>query len=721
MKMRNRMVALLLCAALLAATVPAVSAVEAVDFQEILNSGSQSESTVRIVTEPALYVESIQDFVGEYVIFRERETEIAGIMDCHGNVVYRWREGIPEPGQIVGSNLFLSDGTFYGKLHDFQGNLLLDMYIQNNDCEPLFDLGTGENVGCGIWRSHGDNEALYGILVSNDGGIMGEYVYSAPKYGLVRQRTDAAWGLGRFCGEEILPCVYDTVEILSADRIFVRKDGEAQLLSADGSLVKELPWEDVISVEMGKKQFFRGKQNGKYGVVDLDGTTVIPFEFDTLTPSHDEDFPLIGSIGDTQYWISGDPSVQFCGSRCFPEGTRILAQDRYQIPDGDGYALVNGQGERLIPETIEDSYGCRLGDTLILSVLETGTTRFYDRNLEMLLELSDGFCYGFTKECVLWGQTDEDGTENVIFYDRNGQQVNRVSGNYYMNDSYGAVFYEGNKIAFADKRGNLYPDRYVTALKVSGGWDGDQSPFYVVEQETGEPMQMIDIRTGKNALYDGATVSGNELLPEGSYFPYWDGDRIGVAKITRPGESPFRDVSESAWYTEPAKFCYNAGLMNGTGDGCFSPKMEMTRAMLVQVLYSISGEKTESFGFTDVPDGKWYSDAVNWAAANEIVAGLGDGKFGPNEPVTRQQIVTMLFKYASLYRSCEGDPAILEAYDDAGSVSSYALTPLAWAVENGMVSGITPTTLEPKMTATRAQIATLLMRFIEYMAAPTEP
>ena len=180
----------------------------------------------------------------------------------------------------------------------------------------------------------------------------------------------------------------------------------------------------------------------------------------------------------------------------------------------------------------------------------------------------------------------------------------------------------------------------------------------------------------------------------------------------------FLDVDLSQWYHEPIDFVVSHGLMKGMGGSRFQPNTSMTRGQLVTVLYRLAGEPAVEGAspFTDVQAGRFYADAVTWAYSNEIAKGVTAGRFMPGSPVTREQMVTFLARFAQwsgLELPVEGS---LEDYTDAGSVSAYAEEAMAWAVKNGIIQGMTETTLAPKGTATRAQIAAVLMRYCQKFA-----
>ena len=155
--------------------------------------------------------------------------------------------------------------------------------------------------------------------------------------------------------------------------------------------------------------------------------------------------------------------------------------------------------------------------------------------------------------------------------------------------------------------------------------------------------------------------------------------------------------------------------MTGTGSGMFSPNEEITRGMLVTILYRLSGEPavSESAPFADVETGSYYEKAVAWAAACGIVSGYENGSFGPNDAVTREQLAAILYRYARYQGQDVSASADLSGFADAGAVSGYAQPALAWASGSGLIVGTTDGTLDPQGTATRAQAATILMRFCQ--------
>ena len=175
----------------------------------------------------------------------------------------------------------------------------------------------------------------------------------------------------------------------------------------------------------------------------------------------------------------------------------------------------------------------------------------------------------------------------------------------------------------------------------------------------------------------------------------------------------YNDVTAGDWFTPDVIYVTLTGLMNGTGDG-FSPNNNINRAQLVTVLYRMAGqpEVTGENPFTDVPDGQWYTDAVLWAAENNITDGTSETTFSPNNPLTREQMATFFYRFANFEA---GEPievtGDLSGYTDADLVADYAVDAMTWAVGEGVISGIGNNTLAPDNTASRAQMATVLTRY----------
>ena len=181
------------------------------------------------------------------------------------------------------------------------------------------------------------------------------------------------------------------------------------------------------------------------------------------------------------------------------------------------------------------------------------------------------------------------------------------------------------------------------------------------------------------------------------------------------GENPFTDVPASHWAHDDITYVYENDLMNGTDGSLFSPESTTTRAQVVTVLYRLAGQPAADWEnpFWDVPASAWFHDAVTWAWENDITGGVSSTHFGAGNAVTREQLATFLYRYAQDQGYDTSARADLSGYSDAGLVSSYATEALSWANATGLIIGTTATTLSPKGSATRAQVATILSRFCQ--------
>ena len=182
---------------------------------------------------------------------------------------------------------------------------------------------------------------------------------------------------------------------------------------------------------------------------------------------------------------------------------------------------------------------------------------------------------------------------------------------------------------------------------------------------------------------------------------------------------PFSDVSRTAWYHAGAAYAYHYGLMNGTSSTKFSPNGNTVRAMLVTILWRTEGQPGGRSTFSDVAAGQYYTDAVAWAADNGIVTGYANGAFRPTGQMTREQLAAVLYRYAAYCGRDTSARADLSGFSDSGSVSAYAKDAMAWAVAEGLISG-SGDRLQPGGTASRAQLAVILMRFFGDSFEPEE-
>ena len=185
-----------------------------------------------------------------------------------------------------------------------------------------------------------------------------------------------------------------------------------------------------------------------------------------------------------------------------------------------------------------------------------------------------------------------------------------------------------------------------------------------------------------------------------------------------PESLPFTDIADNAWYADAVRYVYKHGLMAGTSATTFAPDVTTSRSMIATILWRMAGSPVVNYAmtYTDVAQGQWYSEAVRWATSEGIVGGYGNGLFGTNDPITREQFAAMLYRFAQEqgYDVSIGENTNILSYTDVADLSEYAISAMQWAVGAGIINGTGDgSTLSPQGQATRAQAAVMLMRFCE--------
>ncbi|MCI5928572.1 MAG: penicillin binding protein PBP4B [Pseudoflavonifractor capillosus] len=321
----------------------------------------------------------------------------------------------------------------------------------------------------------------------------------------------------------------------------------------------------------------------------------------------------------------------------------------------------------------------------------------------------------------------------------NTVNANQFDGNWYTASTLGFV----TNILYQGITANSAADDIQPALDALLGDMAVDKLRLVADEKTDDPTHpivrsaysVVDLvfdaaearRTSDNIAAARAALSGLDAARDAAVYSSYQ-DRLTVLEppATTPDynnpsdekpewENPYSDVSDSYWAYDAIRFVSEENLFQGVTGGGFAPEMTMSRAMLATVLYRAAGSPavTASAGFTDVPAGKWYSDAVNWAASKGIVKGVGGNRFAPDDNVSREQIATILYQYVlSTGETAKADASVLAVYGDNASVSSWAADGMAWAVKEGIITGKPGSLLAPADSATRAEVATMLMRFL---------
>ena len=269
----------------------------------------------------------------------------------------------------------------------------------------------------------------------------------------------------------------------------------------------------------------------------------------------------------------------------------------------------------------------------------------------------------------------------------------------------------------------------------TGGGGGDYNPpvtYYTLRFETGGGNDIPSVQGTYNTYIDLT-----KYVPtwRGHAFIGWYSERSLTNKVSgvcltkdmtvyagwhmdeNPGTgvNPFTDISEKDWFYGDVMFVYENGLMLGTSKTLFSPHGTATRGMMATILWRMEGSPAPKGknSFTDVEAGKWYADAITWTAENGIFAGYGKDKFGPDDPITREQLAAIFYRYADYKGYDLTVKGNLDKFKDADKITDYAKTAMQWAVGSGLVKGKSGNLLDPQGTATRAEIAAMLHRFIE--------
>ena len=266
------------------------------------------------------------------------------------------------------------------------------------------------------------------------------------------------------------------------------------------------------------------------------------------------------------------------------------------------------------------------------------------------------------------------------------------------------------------------PNYKITVEATQGGTvTADPTAAKAGTTVTLTPVPDRGYQVGTVAVTDrfGDAVAVTEQA-DGTYTFTMPNGQVTVTVTFEQAPLPFPDVTEGDWFYDAVRCAYENGLMDGVGDSLFAPNSQTTRAQLVTILYRLAGEPEPGgdSGFSDVAAGTWYTDAVAWAAQNGIVNGVSDTEFAPGDNITREQLAVILYRYAAYQGYDVSQRADLSGFGDAESISGYAQEALSWAHAQGLVLGFEDGSLRPQGTASRAQIAAVLMRFLA--AVPTE-
>lgn len=320
----------------------------------------------------------------------------------------------------------------------------------------------------------------------------------------------------------------------------------------------------------------------------------------------------------------------------------------------------------------------------------------------------------FALQCIEGYQIDLPIIMDYEFYGNDGRLYNEHLSKSQMTE---------NALAFCDTISNagyqpmLYANKSFLTDSINASEVAAVAPIWLAHYTTNTSY------TGEYAQWqysDAGTVSGIDTNVDSNFY-------LTKGALVSPSEDcikGFTDVLSSSWYADAVSFVVDHGLMSGTSSTKFSPNATLSRVMAAQILYSLTGKPAAAYDpdlYSDVPADAWYTDAVMWANETGVMKGYSNGKFGVNDVITREQIATILYSYSEKYGVDTSTLRNLNGYTDADSISSYAVTPMQWAVANGIISGRTETTLVPKGSATRAECAAMLQSYLTGVGASLLP
>lgn len=508
--------------------------------------------------------------------------------------------------------------------------------------------------------------------------------------------------LGAFASEQIMKKNYNNVMELDASTFKILKDVTARRREAIPSVDNSSLYTPGVAVDMTDGYTYNsgnsskavldggighGGGGGIYGGGTIDQNQLVWIKYDPQGTVYDQDGNPVedatmtvyfsknadgsGAVawvnegepndaGDAAYeeikrpWLWNEPGVQ---------ETNAVGFYAWNVPDGyyyqvvaekDGYTTAKSDWLKVIPP--------RFGVNLIMTNLNAG------------------------------GDDDENNNTGT------------GGGGKSVSESYGISVSDdiaNGKLTVSDKRAKKGDTVTITTAPD----DGYALDTVTVKDEKGKEIKLTDLGNGKFSF----TMPDSKITIDAQFVEKTDEIPVVV--------NPFADVKESDWFYNDVMYVYSNGIMSGTGEKTFEPNTTTNRAMFVAVAWRLENMPApeNEASFTDVEKGTWYTDAVAWAYENGVASGFGDGTFGPNESITREQLAVFLYKYAQYKGYDLTITGNIDSFIDKDSVSPWAKDAVLWAVQNGFIAGKDGNKLDPKGFATRAEFAAIIHRFIEKM------
>ena len=730
MKHSVKLLSLLLSLALLLSCLPGAAAepdaqtrggVAEPDFSALVETGgAESVPGVILRTEPLYYADYIGFFTGNYALYRDASTGCLGIIDCNGRIL--WQPNDPELEDVMTFACGLCAVLTMGKgwqIYTVYGKCISPASVYCGEVNGQWDWATGQELYAVGQTWDAEHPGKYGgILADAAGHVIYEEDIGSAYNGKLPFRRDGKWGLRAVAGEVLLSPQYDELRFLSKDTLLARRDGVYTLIGTDGAVKATLNGCTAAESLAPNVPLLLVQENGLWGVRDETGALRLDARWESLYAQYygqgrPYELWLRGTDAGIEHFLSLDGvdlPLPETAHECI---VQPLFNNCFLIGSHDaGYWVTDEKGTDLLGERFE-GYGFNTGASVVhfWNSRGSGDGRTYDCTvfdsaMQPLLHVDGARCFATTADTAVY---EKNGDMHFVSL-ADGTELSRLENTKYSSvmQRFVLVTRDG-MFAMTDLTGSLLTEfEYSQSRYVAGeiACLSREGSYYLLDCRGRELTPPLDEPVGLN----------EELSPCAAYK---SGGKYGFLQYRGADDPLFADVAAGSWYAEGADFCAKTGLMNGVGGGKFAPQTVMTRAMLVRVLYNLSGSPCASYGFEDVPAGTWYTDAVNWAAANGIVNGKSATRFAPNDPVTREQIATILLRYAAKFAEFEVSDDALASFADEGQVSAFAREAMQWAVTQGLIQGVTATELRPNGQATRAQVATILTRLVKLMATPS--
>ncbi len=506
-------------------------------------------------------------------------------------------------------------------------------------------------------------------------------------------------------------------------------DKTAQISIEAGNLVLSTVTATAVKDTPGSA-VFSGLKDGVYNVVahvgNWTGTKSITITNGVVTPAVSFDIPVTTNAGSTNSYVT----VAGGGSNAAVNGLDDQFTDEDQdVAEAGGSVDI----ELSVGSSTATTVDGKTATTFNLSINKTTTasngqiTRLPLNTLDSIIEIA----------VPLTVSQISNRTPIVIYREHNGAEATAMTkltarqSSPYAQEGYYVDYRLGYVFIYSQNFSSYSIVETPTSSNPGGGGGGGVTTYDItVTVGAGGSVTpgTTSVTAGKDKTFEITPNTGyviSDVLVDGksvgavSEYTFEDVSKAHTLKAyftqSDGWDNPFIDVHEGDWFYDAVKYVYINGLMNGTSANTFEPNLETTRAMIVTILWRMDGkpQATTASSFTDVTSGQYYAQAVAWGAENGIVKGYDATAFGPNDNITREQMVSFFYRYASYKGYDMTASANLATFADAAKVSDWALDATKWAVSEGLITGVTSTTLEPTGNATRAQVATILMRFIE--------